>query len=558
MSEVPKLDLSFLSKREDAAANPAESLSLEAPRTGDPGERGAGTSLPIEDPVLGVNLEEIIQLGAVDPIFYNQVWFPKTFRQAPALFHPEIYRILEHPSNRYVNIQVMRDGAKTTILRAYAAKRISYGLSRTILYVAQNETKAKQSVAWIKHQVETNTKWAQAFNLSKGKPWSEEHICILHGVEQHSVHVLAFGVTGGLRGINLDDWRPDLIVIDDAISDENAATVEQRDKIKNIVFGAVKESLARRSEVPDAKLVILNTPLDFDDLSETAKKDAQFVSASFGCWTKETAQLDIDEQESSWPAAYPSEELRNEKRFAVARNKYSIFAREKECNLLIPEECAFRADWLQFFGEPGDPQPEPDMDEAWVEMAIDPVPPPSDKQIEEGLKKKDYESIAVACRWKGKYFLLDQVRNRGHDPTWTIQTVFAMAMRWRVRKIIVEAVAYQKVLEWLLREAMRKTGRYWLIEPFVDKRRKFNRITDGITGPASEGAFFVRRSHTAFITQFIHYGGKNPDGQHDDDLESAAVVLLSLSKGYVGDVADDWYGAREKLIEPLGSYRGAP
>lgn len=561
-SDVPKLSSDWLTQRETPPSSGGEPVggtaeTKEQPREGSRGEAG-GPDFLLEEPSLGANLDEIIQLGAVDPLFYNQCWFPKTFRQAPATFHPKIYEILDNPANRYVNIQVMRDGAKTTIFRAYASRRIAYGLSRTILYVAQNETKAKQSVGWIKHQVETNTKWAQAFALSKGKPWSEEHICILHGVEQHKVHVLAFGITGGLRGINLDDWRPDLIVVDDAISDENAATQEQRDKVKNIVFGAVKESLARRSEVPDAKLAILNTPLDFDDLSEVAKKDPQFISASFGCWTEETKNLNIEDQESSWPAAYPSEELRGEKRAAIAMNRYPIFAREKEVNLIHGSEYAFKSEWLEFYGMPEDEYQEVPLDEAWVEMAIDPVPPPTDKQLEEGLKKKDYESIAVAARWKGKFFLLDQVHNRGHDPSWTISTVFELARRWRVRKIIVETVAYQKVLEWLLKEAMRRTGRYWLIEPFDDKRKKFNRITDALTGVASEGALYVKRSHTAFINQFSHFGGKNPEGQHDDDLESVAVVVHSLHKGYVGDVAEDWYTTREALIPDLRDYRGAP
>lgn len=563
-SDIPKLNLDWLNGR--GASTPDQEAADSA---GNPGE-GAGptlagseqepnTALVVENPSPGSDLAEVIQLGAVDPLFFNQVWFPKTFRQAPALFHSTLYSLLDDPANRYVNIQVFRDGAKTTMLRGYAARRISYGLSRTILYIGANETKAKQSVAWLKHQVETNKKWAGAFVLGKSRPWSDEQICILHGVEQHPVNVLGFGITGGFRGINLDDYRPDLIILDDVISDENAANETQREKIINLALGAVKYSLARRSEVPDAKLVILNTPLDFADLSEMAKKDPQFVSASFGCWTPETAHLAIEEQESSWPAAFPSEELRTEKRASIARNRYSIFAREKECNLIVPEDHAFRTEWLQYFGEPGDPMPEPDLDETWVEMAIDPVPPPTDKQLAEGLKHKDYESIAVGGRWKGKFFLLDQIHNRGHDPNWTISMVFTLAMRWRVRKIIVEQVAYQKVLEWMLKEAMKKTGRYWLVEPFPDKRKKYNRIIDGLLGVASSGGLYVRRSQTAFITQFTHFGGLNPEGQHDDDIEAAAVVMQSLSRGFVGDVADDWmYAASESQYEELPDYRGAP
>lgn len=558
--EVPKLNGDWLQNRRAAVTGDAEELfDLEQLREGKTEVGEAGSSiLPIESPSLSSSLDEVVKLGAVDSIFFNQVWFPKTFRQAPALFHPEIYKIIDNPANRYINILVFRDGAKTTILRAYSAKRICYGLSRTILYVAQNETKGKQSVGWLKHQIDTNRQWTTAFGLQKGRPWSDEHICILHGVEQHKVNVLAFGITGGLRGINIEDWRPDLIVVDDVISDENASTDDQRAKVVDLVLGAIKESLARRTEVPDAKLVILNTPRDFDDLSQRALKDAQFVSAAFGCWTAETVDEDIDHQESSWPAAYPSEELREEKRAAIARNQYSIFAREKECRLVVPEDCAFRVEWLQYFGEPGDAAKEPPLDETWVEMAIDPVPPPTEVQLRSGLRTKDWEAIAVGGRYQGRYFLLDLMRNRGHEPNWTVQMVFELAKRWRVRKIIVESVAYQRVLAWLLKEAMKKTGRYWLVEEFVDKRKKFNRITDGLIGVASEGALFVRRSHEAFITQFTHFPGKNPLGQHDDDLEAVAIVMQSLQKGFVGDVADDWYKSREEAIPELPYYRGAP
>ena len=114
------------------------------------------------------------------------------------------------------------------------------------------------------------------------------------------------------------------------------------------------------------------------------------------------------------------------------------------------------------------------------------------------------------------------------------------------------------VLAWLLKEAMRTTGRYVLVEEFVDKRKKFNRIVDGLHGIASSGALAVRRRQSSFISQFSHYPGKNPDGQHDDNIESAAVVMQSLTRGFVGDVADDWYRSKEELVPGLPDFRGCP
>lgn len=561
----PRLDLSALTSdpQGELVSEPLGPLQGAAKRSVG-SEPSQELVFPVEGPEPTLDFSEAVQLGAVDSIFFNRLWFPKTFRQEPALYHPELYSILDNPANRYVNIQVCRDGAKTTILRAYSAKRIAYGLSRTILYVAINETKAIQSVGWLKHQIETNKAFCSAFGLSMGKPWTDVHICVLRrvasadgeSVEETKVHVLAYGAQGGVRGVNLEDHRPDLIVVDDVMDDENSATVEQRDKLKNRVLGAVKESLSPRSETPDAKMVLLNTPQDFEDLSEDAKKDRQFVSASYGCWTKETEDLAIEDQESSWPARYPSAELRAEKEAAIARNKYSIFAREKECKLVVAEENSFNTDWLKFFGQ-GEKQPEPPRHEMWIEIAIDPVPPPSKVQLEQGLKKKDYEAFAVVGRWRGDYYLLESVYNRGHEPNWTVNTFFELCQRWNPRKVIVESVAYQATLAWLLRKGMQKTGRYWAIEEFKDKRAKYKRIVDGLSGVASEGHLYVRRSQSMFISQFQHYPGKNPAGQFDDVLESVAVAAGSLQRGFVGDVPDDHYKAQEELYPEL-EYGGAP
>lgn len=507
------------------------------------------------------HLDEIIMLGAVDYKFYCRHWFPKTFRQSFALFHDDMWRDLDDPGARYISMMVMRDGAKTTTVRAYISKRISYGLSRTILCLAASEGKAKNTVQWVKRQVQWNRGWTRAFGLRPNpKNWAGDRIEIIQelpGQDPYSIWVLGMGILGSTRGINIDDYRPDLILVDDVVSDDNAATPEQRDKIVNLVLGAVKESLSPASETPDAKLIILNTPLDFEDLVAQAARDPQFRSTEHGCWTKDTADLPVEHQESSWPERYPSEVLRSEKLAAMARNKLSIFAREKECRLITPETSAFRAEWLRYFG-PGEGEPEPPLHETWVVLVIDPVPPPSDIQIAKGLQNKDFEAITAVGRCKGKYYVLETVYNRGHEPNWTAATIFELANRWKPRKIIVESVAYQRVLAWLLRKAMQQAGRYWPIEEFVDKRKKIDRIKQGLAGPAAEGGLYVRRTQVALVSQFIHYPGKNPEGSHDDVLETVAIGVESLSRGFVGETDDTMYMKWDEDAPALEYVRGCP
>jgi hypothetical protein len=511
------------------------------------------------DPDLAApSLSEVVALGAVDSIFFCRYWLPGTYRQPPASYHPLIWQIIEDPANRYVNIEVNRDGAKTTLLRTLSLKRSAYGVSRNILYVGKSEKHATRSVRWIRTQIERNKKgFCEAFGLNKGKPWSDEEIQILHGVEGFPIHILGVGIAGSTRGINVDDYRPDLIIIDDVMTIENSATKEQREKIIDEVLGSLKESLAPESECPDAKMVLLNTPQDFEDLSQEAKKDTQFVSARFGCWTPQTERLPLPLQESSWPARYSSEVLRREKQAAIARNRYSIFAREKECLLVTPENCAFRKEWVNFFGD-GEPEIEPPRHEMWIEMAIDPVPPKTDIQVKKKTAKTDFEAFCVGGRWRGKFYILEISSNRGHDPNWTIAEFFRLCLKWNPKRVHVEGVAYQRTLAWILSEAMKHQRRFWMINPFDDKRQKYDRIVDGMAGVASHGQLFFRKSQANLISQFIHYPGSNPDGDYDDELESAAVTIAGLEKGYAGDPAAAARALDETDIEELEDFRGAP
>lgn len=500
-----------------------------------------------------VNMKELVELGAIDAELFNRTFFPKTFRQESPAFHRQIDAILDDQTKRYCNIVVFRGGAKTTKLRAYVARRISYGISRTILYIGKSQAHAGRSLRWLRKQIEINRLWADTFGLSAGDKWTDDELNINHGVENEKIWIVALGITGSVRGLNFDDYRPDLIIVDDVIDDENAATAEQRLKIENLILGSVKESLAPKSEAPEAKMVMLQTPLDFDDFSQKTLKDVEFHSVVFPCWTPETANLPIEFRESAWPARWSSEDLHDEYRAAVARNKLSVFAREKECKLITPETSLFRSEWIQYFGD-GEDEPMPPIHEMWIEMAIDPVPPPSENQIKKGLAKKDFEAFVVAGRWRNKYFVLKSVAQRGHEPNWTIATFFELCLRYRPRKIKVEAIAYQRTLLWLLKEAMKARGQYFVIEPVVDKREKMDRISDGLAGPLSNRQVFFQRDQTNLLEQVIHA----PNLAHDDELDAAAVVISSLQNSNFAGIIGGGDGQDDESDIDLLEYGGAP
>lgn len=474
--------------------------------------------LPEEVPGPGIPIGELVRVGAVNSAFFARTFFPNTVRWGAAPFHAQMWAELENPSKRFVNLRCFRGSAKTTLLTLFIAKRIAYSMSRTILCVSASEAHAARRIQWLRGAIDRNPLFSQTFGLQPGKKWQETEIEIMHGVDQRPIWVLGVGITGNIRGINFDDYRPDLIILDDVITDENANTDEQREKINDLILGAITHSLAPKLDAPNAKLAMLQTPLHDQDASSQASRDSQWSTLTIPCWTPETQNAPVDEQVSAWPTVYPTADLREKKRNALANNSYRIFAREMECKLVAGENSSFRPNWLQTYTD----EPLGGMSV----LAIDPVPPPSDKSMAKALKGKDYEAHVVVTKKNGSYYVREVVANRGHEPNWSTRTALQLATDYRVSCIVVEAVAYQRVLKYLLEQAMKQMGRYWLVKPLDRKQNKFVRITAALSGPGAAKRIFIREAHDDLRQQWTDF----PNGAHDDLVDALATAITELDK----------------------------
>lgn len=502
-----------------------------------------------------VSTADLVKLCAVDNKLFTKTYFPKTARQEPAPFHEDIWNHLENPLERYLNLVCFRDSAKTSLLRMFTGKRIAYNVSRTILYVGASEPHAVRSIRWLRARIEEKIGaqgvkkkelLANHFNLRAGDKWTDTELEIYHGIDDAPIWILGAGITGNIRGINFDDYRPDLIICDDILTDENGATKDQRDKITDLVMGSLKGSLAPASESPNAKLVMLNTPQAVGDVVQEAEKDPEFTTVRYSCWTDATQNLDVDKQESSWPARYPSPVRRAEKKAAIAANKLSVFSKEKEVRIISRETAIFREEWLRFY----DVAPLGGQ----TVIFIDPTPPPKKGATERSIKKKDFEVVGAMRRFQGNFYVLDYEELQGGTPDWTITKFFEMRYKYRPYKATVESVAYQAVLKWILENEMKRRSQWTTIEEFADIRAKEIRIQSLLHGLASNGKLFVKRSMTSFISQFTQY----PAVEHDDVLDGVAMGVAGLTNAYVDLGEGEYHEIDNSHIPKLKIRRACP
>jgi hypothetical protein len=151
-----------------------------------------------------------------------RILFPKYFTAPFAQRHIELWQWMEsvQPDN-YVRAFLAfwgRGGAKSTNAEAGTVKIGADERRRYALYVSSTQDKADTHVANIAGMIETEQfgKYYHKMAMrAKGKfgnikGWRREHLQAANGFS-----VDAFGLDSGLRGIKIDEVRPDIIILDD-------------------------------------------------------------------------------------------------------------------------------------------------------------------------------------------------------------------------------------------------------------------------------------------------------------------------------------------------------
>ena len=468
----------------------------------------------MNEPALELSQEELVELAAADSLFYSQHFFPKTFRQDSPKAHEDVWYYLDCSDFEYVGLELFRGSGKTTIARANVSKRIAYGISRTILFVSASQDHAIRSVRWLKKQVESNFHWAQTFGLRKGKKWSDVEIEIINETLGFSIFVLAAGITGQTRGVNIEDYRPDFIIVDDPCDEENTGTDDQRKKTESLFFGSLAPGLAPRSEVEWAKMVLLQTGLNKDDLINQCHRDPAWKTVKFSIFN--------EEHESAWPQRWTTDEVKLKKANYFAQGRGHMWMREMECTITSPEEAPFKLDWLKYYEH----RPE----QMVVYAAIDPAREKS---------KNPHKTSVVFLGCEGlDVYLLDYFAQTGLNPDEIWTRYFAMCMQFRPFNTGIETIAFQQTLKWYFEKQMRLNRMFFQLTPVEDyKRKKGDRILQEITGVASQGHLYVRADQEEWISAYRDWRY----GVDIDLLDATALALTVRNPALLYSQGNDSY-----------------
>ncbi len=369
--------------------------------------------------------------------------------------------------------------------------------------------------------------------------WSAREIRLRNGA---LVRVRAFGTA--VRGLH-----PDLLALDDVLSDDNSLTAAQREKTDRYFMGTLMPMGALR-------ILLIGTALHQDDLlarlGRRAGRGPRPGHTPLGFRHATYRALDEATGEPLWPERFPAAELlalRDADPLAFAR-EYQNAPRD-DASSLIPHELT-----------------EPAI-EAWRDLVLGGAAELSPTEVvlmgvdlaRSGAAGADYTAMIVAA-WDprtGARRVLDIRRVKGRTFAEQAELARDLVLRYGVLRAVVESNGFQ---QWLIDELARDPalrGRVLGHHTGRDKRD----LRDGIPRLAREleaGSWAVpsgdahslrlARQLQEELGSFVHVGGLlRSVGRHDDLAVAAWLVEVGI-QSFWDEAArqPEWeYGTAEDL-----------
>lgn len=223
----------------------------------------------------------------------------------PFFHYGEIWPLLTNTAMQRVLLAIPRDHAKTTLSKLAVVWYFMFTNHRFCVYLSNTNTIAKNAckdvigylnspnfintfgkIKMLKES-ETDSLWIFEMPMEDGRVKK----CILRAV----------GAGQQMRGINIDNQRPDIAIVDDVEDNENTESVNLQAKLDKWVFGPFLKALARRK-----KIIWLGNMLQKTSLLARLSARPNWNPVVFGALVKDAVTGLLT---PLWPARWSLDEL---------------------------------------------------------------------------------------------------------------------------------------------------------------------------------------------------------------------------------------------------------
>ena len=199
--------------------------------------------------ILDVNIEEVYERGRVDINFFAGLCIPSVCIFTLPPFYIAVFQLLTNRKEEQVGkllrfaLGLPRGHAKTTFIKILITWLIVYDKTKFPLIICSNAELAELLLGDIHdilrspNIVSIYGQWEEALSIDS----ADTKKAAYHG---GTVSIVARGWSAGVRGLNLQNERPDLIFCDDAQTRKNDESPTERMNLLQELVGTVFKSIA--------------------------------------------------------------------------------------------------------------------------------------------------------------------------------------------------------------------------------------------------------------------------------------------------------------------------
>lgn len=263
--------------------------------------------------------------------------FPDIFFREFGKCHEELFEKLEDPAVKKLAVLAFRGIGKTSlILKAFAAKRLLFQESKFIIPLGCTYTHAEMQSENLKKELsEINKDIKRIFGDIRDKTqWTKEHWRVRFADGELGGNVFPRSAGQQVRGLLIDNFRPDLWLADDIENPKYIASDEHRHSVVEWFFSDVMYTLDLGIGAPDWKMIVSGTVLHEDSLVLMLQDDKG--------WEHVNIPLCDDKFRSIWPGYMTDDMIMAEYEEHKARDTLEIFYRERMNLPIVTEDRTFK------------------------------------------------------------------------------------------------------------------------------------------------------------------------------------------------------------------------
>lgn len=386
--------------------------------------------------ILNVNIEEAYERGRVDINFFAGLCIPSVCIFTLPPFYIAVFQLLTNRKEEQIGkllrfaLGLPRGHAKTTFIKILITWLIVYDKTKFPLIICSNAELAELLLGDIHdilrspNIVSIYGQWEEALSTNSADTKKAAY-------HEGTVSIVARGWSAGVRGLNLQNERPDLIFCDDAQTRKNDESPTERMNLLQELAGTVFKAIA---PIGNRTIIYVGNMYSDECILNKFKKSRSWISMVTGAI--------LETGEPLWPELFSLEELMesyyHDEELGLAHIWFAEVMNDPKSasrSLLpnpVPDSDILEEDDLL------------DNDGAFI--TIDPA----------GFRdSSDDNVIAVHIKKNNKGYVVETKKGI-LDPAEIILNSLRLAIKWKCCLIGVEDVGYQQTLGFWLTFFLKK------------------------------------------------------------------------------------------------------